>query len=351
MFSGSVPINLSFNAMQALSVKGIGIFRISYEMRLVISNRIKKLPSLTLDMGDDVPNKDIAEFTVVPKSYAYFEVIIRNSYGIARRVTVFNYLKNPHYGEILEGVIKVAGGEILYADKNKYAVVNGKYVQIGKNNTLDIIPNGNGGVKRIKVDNNDAKIKSALGNYTLKTNGDLFSSSRKIAEKIISIGVFAVEDISGLLVGKEGTVQNAVKAEAYNEFRKAGVEKSWLSAYDTFIDKQTKPTCEWGGIGEAVAHTTTPSFSTCLNTVPTKTIPYRYFATGEDGKTYKIAGNTITEIKTYHPDADGFNALYDSSSNNPVLFNHKVGGTYQEKLYFEEAELGEKYHSNGILRR
>lgn len=374
-FTGSLPINMSFGAIQALSVRELGVFKIGYDMRLYIANRFKKLPPLVLDMGDELSNKDVAEFTVIPINYSYFKIIIKNTDGKARYVTIYNSNKLPLYDEILTGVIKVAGGEILYAKPNEYVVENGNYLQLGTDNTIDIIPNGVGGVKRITLNNKDAKIRSVLGSYTLKTDGKLYYNSTLVTENILSIGEIPPFKAEGLTVGRYHTSDfrfndhETATSIAHSVFSSYNLEQSWSDAYDTFISSIEHPTCDWVGTGRSIAKPIGYYDLPCnkISGVKVFKAPYgtteHIVATSTDGsKSFNIYKDvnsetfTIKEMGVYYPNADGFNAIYADAEHNvleadPILFNHIVGGAYQNNFYFEEAELAPRYRSHIILRR
>lgn len=358
IYTGSRPINLSFDAIQALSIKYLGIFFIGYDMKLHIFNRLRNLPALTLDMGDDVVEKDVYEFTVVASSfYSDFEVIIRNSQGVARYVTIHKTNQLPTYGDILTGVMKVAGGQILYADAGKYVVENGKYLQLGEGNTLDIIPNGTGGVKTITLDNVDANIKSVVGSYTLYQSNDLHYNGSKIASDIISVYNTNFAPIEGLSVGRiyqDGFATNDdadVRIAAHNKFIEAGVEQEWHTAYEEYMDAQSHPSCDWVGSGLSTSKPIGYYDFRCITQQPTRSIGFHTLATGGNGDTYKIVRKTLTKIEVPYPDADGFNALYGNKSKEPILFDKLIGNSYGKKFWFEEPEMRELYRSDIILRR
>ncbi len=322
LFTGAVPHNILINAVQLFTYH-YGYAYLDLEGYVNIVQNGASI-NTRFNMGKNVSDPDITEFTVKSDNNTF---ICRNIYNHA--VEVYAPYSSGNYfthRTITNGVIRVASGQML--KQAKVGVIekailtdDGKAVAIGENDVVDIMPNGNGGIIEIKLDNGVSKIVRSVGAYSINRDKELLYDGNVIANNIISLGLFSQSHPQGLMLGKAGTETELAKKEALSVFSKAGVQDSWKDAYTSWYDNQSLPNCGWAGSGEN-SNTTSNSLcfkqSVCMNVGTGVSI----LVTDTNGEYYKVSGSTLEKQVLQNTDGNGFNAVYTVNQGGKfIAFN------------------------------
>jgi len=328
MFSGSIPYNLEFTAIQLLSIRGGYAYLDSDGYVNVVRDSSGVVARF--NMGDNyIKDKIVTEFTVTGDSKTF---ICRNIDGYAIEVYCpFSYSGYFLHKNIHENVIRVASGRILKQQidgvvEKSILTDDGYAIAIGENDVIDIVPNGGGGVKEIKPGDGSNKYTKVVFTYRLDVENNLYNNDKKIASNIYGLGVATQESMKSLTLGKDGDVSDAVKLEAINIFKSLKVDNSWIEEYIKWYSEQSLPTCLWAGVHDTNTTTKTTGICTskpkCVNNYA---IGQAIVAIDVDGKVFKLNGDILEEQPVLELDDKAFNAINRVSLNGKIVsFKHST---------------------------
>ncbi len=353
-FSGAMPYNLDINAVQLFAIRnGYAFLDNDGYVNVIFKGRSTPVK---FNMGSVVTDDFIIEFTVKSDNHTF---LCKNSDGFALEVYVpFSYGNYFVRKGITQDVIRVAGGQMLKTDKagvinksiltdNKNADGSDKIIPMGENGVVDIMPDGNGGVKEIKLSDGKSDVLKTVGNYSLTTDNKLLYNGNEIASNIFAIGSFSQEEPTPLELGKVGTETNIVKNSALSMFNSAGVQSGWNNAYVNWYSSQALPSCGWAGTGET--QTTTTTYGVCITRAAMKNhgMGKSTLVMDVNGDIFRADGSTLIKQITVQKDAVGFNAI-NVNDNTGKFIIFKPDGNIG-KFHFSAAETA-SVEDNYIFR-
>jgi len=349
-FTGAIPYDISIDAIQLFTYE----YGYAYLDTDGYVNVVQKGSSVNtrFNMGSEVADPYVMEFTVKSDNKTF---ICKNIDNYAVEVYApFSYGNNFTHKSVIDGVIRVASGQILKQAKTGAIVKSvltsdGYAVAIGENDVVDIMPDGNGGVTKIRL-SDVSNIVNRVGSYSINTDNNLLYNGNVIASDIIGIGSFAQHKPQGLMLGKAGKETNIVKKSAHNVFSRAGVQESWKNAYDNWYSAQKLPSCGWAGVGET--STTVSSFLLCMkqSNTPNSSVPQSILVIDVNGDYFKVTESTLTKQVLVDTDDKGFNAINTVNQGGKfIAFQRYSGSEFIKKFHFSTPETS--YNQDNYLFR
>ena len=303
-YTGGLPINIAVTAVQLTTIGNRDFLYLDDGgMVHFVSEYV---PEISFDMGADVANKEVVEFTMMSKT----RVLCKNVDGV-----VVEYMV-PHFagkaiclGVVDTNIIKVAGGQMLKHDGISYIVTSdGEYLPTASNGEFDI------------------QDKREGGGYTVDVNNNLLFNESVIASGVASVGYFYQEGVNGITHGGS-SFSDSVKNLAYSLFSQHNLDAEWKLAYDN-----TASTIASGLYRE----TQTNRLST-VQGVLARTL---------SGLTYKLDGATLIPQIDTDLGANGYNAMTTADSSKFIIFEPTPSNPH---VYFSDSELGSEYPNQNEL--
>ena len=332
-----VPLNNPNGTVMQVLCMGRGISYLTNGYVFInrkINNRVYK--SYQLNMGNDIGEefRNVIEFTISSQN----SLIVRNDSGMARYIYILNN-GDTVYGDIIYGVIRLAGGTMLKTS-NSFAVSDNGYVPIGSNGAIDMIPVPQCGASTYSERNEDApsfeyigdgnstlkkKIYFNAAEYSLYTDGTLKLNGTVKLTGVVDFTVLRQTESYGY---KSGNFPNRDNPTDWNSYviektkqllSGKGASVEWIEEYEYFMNNVAEhAACMWAGSGASMSHTTSdlPCISTYLTVNRSKYVT-KVIALKADGKLYDENGN---EQVIADRGKKGFDAFYiDNTTKGKII--------------------------------